>query len=212
MSLLLIAAVAVFQTNAFAAETLDGIMQKMEKADASIQTATFDFTQDIIYTLTNEKQSNTGTVTFAKPANIYMKQNNPIEQIIISNGSKVWVYTPSYKQAIVDSWKKWSANSMVPASLLNFGKNFGDLKKNYEFSYLGTEGGDHLILLQPKKKELWKMKFWIDAERFVPKKAEVSGDNVCIVTETKNYAVNPTVDKKIFTFKAPAGVDVLQVP
>ena len=43
------------------------------------------------------------------PDSIRIRQKNPVDQTIVTNGKKVWVYTPSYNQVIVDSWKKWAS-------------------------------------------------------------------------------------------------------
>jgi len=192
--------------------TVDDIMARMEKAEANIQAVSFEFTQEIAYTVTREKQKNAGEVIFQKPANLYVKQKNPLEQIIISNGKKVWIYTPSYRQVLVDNWKKWMGSSLAPASLLNFGQNYRDLKSKYIFSFVGTEQGKYVLLLTPRSKEVWQLKLWIDADLLFPAKAALFGDSVTITTETLNYRLNPPIDKKLFIFQAPSGVDVLNVP
>jgi outer membrane lipoprotein carrier protein len=198
---------------AFSSEmTIDEILDRMEKADAGIKNVQFEFTQEIVYPLTKEKQTNSGEVIFQKPNNLYLKQKNPLEQIIVSNGKKVWIYTPAYHQAVVDSWKKWTSSSMVPASVLNFGQSVPELKKRYTFTYKGLEDADYVILLTPKAKDSWQLTFWINSESFIPAKVSLSGDNVTVTTETRNYKLNPAVDKKIFSFKAPAGVEVLNLP
>ncbi len=101
---------------------------------------------------------------------------------------------------------------MVPSSLLNFGTAFSDLKKNYSFSYLGAEEGRYVLLLTPRKKPLWKMRLWIDAEKLVPTKALLEGDNVTVETITSNYAINPPIDEQLFRFKAPPGTEVMSLP
>src|SRR3989339_318446 len=115
------------------AATLEEVMALIEKADEATNTFQFEFKQEISYLLTNETQANTGEVSFSKPHSLYLKQNKPVEQVIIANGKKVWIYTPGYKQVVEDTWKKWMNNSMVPASLINFGKGWGELKKKYTF-------------------------------------------------------------------------------
>lgn len=192
--------------------TMDNLLLKMEAAEKNIENMQFDFNQDLIYNLTNEKQSNKGQIIFKKPNNLYIKQNNTLDQIIISNGSKVWIYTPSYKQVIVDSWKKWISTSMVPSSMLNFGRTWQEMKKAYSFKYEGIDNGKYLILLTPNKKDMWQMKFWINMESFVPEKTALIGENINIITETKNYKINQELDKKIFNFKASPDVEILNLP
>jgi len=194
--------------------SLDTILVKMEQAEQKIEAVQFDYQQDINYTLTGEKQTNSGQVIFQKPNNLYIKQLNPVPQMIIANGKKVWVYTPSYNQVATDSWQRWMKSSLVPASLLNLGQNWAEMKKNYAFTSLGTEGEDYLLLLSPKKKgaDDWKMKLWIDSKEFIPHKASLLGGNISITTETKNYKVNPQIDKNMFNFRPPPRTEVINIP
>src|SRR5512137_2417397 len=76
--------------------TLSDILSRMEQAENTIAGVTFDFTEEITYTLTNEKQTMGGTVTFLKPRNVRLEQDRPMKQTIISDGNKVWIFTPSY--------------------------------------------------------------------------------------------------------------------
>ncbi|MBN1823642.1 MAG: outer membrane lipoprotein carrier protein LolA [Endomicrobiales bacterium] len=193
-------------------KALDELMSKIEAADAKITTLKFRFDQTITYKLTREKQSNSGEVAFKKPSSIRIKQKNPIEQLIITNGKKVWVYTPSYNQVIVDSWKKWSSNSMIPPSVLNFGDTWSDLKKKYKFTYLGKTGDEELIELVPLKDDIFSMKFWINSRTYFPDRVDLSGENIIVETKISAYELNPKIDTKLFEFKAPSGADVLSIP
>jgi outer membrane lipoprotein carrier protein len=195
-----------------ATASVEDILARMEKSEAGIQAVRFAFTQEIAYTVTKEKQTNSGEAVFQKPANIRVCQKSPLEQIITTNGKKVWIYTPAYRQVLVDSWKKWAASSLVPASLLNVGQNYKELKEKYTFSLAGTEGKDYVLLLTPRTKEAWRLKLWIDSDTLVPAKAVLFGDTVTVTTETIQYKINPPLEKGLFTFSAPAGVEVLNVP
>jgi len=192
--------------------TVDDITAKMEAADKNVNSLEFDFKQEIIYNLTNEKQTNSGHVAYMKPENIYVKQHSPLDQEIVSNGKRVWIYTPKYHQVIVDNWKKWASNSFVPVSIINFGKGWKDLKKKYAITYEGIDDNKYVLLFKPAGEEAIKMKFWVSADDFVPVKVVLTGENVTINTEMINKSLNPKLDKKLFIFQAPSGVDVMNLP
>jgi outer membrane lipoprotein carrier protein len=192
--------------------TLESITAKMEEADKSVNSIEFEFSQEIVYNLTNEKQLNNGKVTYLRPDNIIIKQNSPLEQEIVSNGKKVWIYTPKYRQVIVDNWKKWIKSSMVPESIVNFSKDWKDLKRRYNISYEGRDGNRYVLLFKPAEKESFQMKFWVDSDSFMPVKIFILGDNVTIKTEMFNKVLNPKLDKKLFIFKAPAGIEIMNLP
>lgn len=197
-----------------AAETFDlgRFLLAMEQSEKKVENISFDFTQEINFTLTGEKQSSSGQVSFMKPANILVKQLKPLEQSIISDGKKVWIYTPGYNQAISDDWKKWTKNSMIPDSLLNMNQNWAQLKKNYTFSYAGEEGKDRILLLTPGKKGGWKISFWVNSEDYSVSRMILAAENIQITTYSFNYKINNTaMDKKMFKFNPPKGAEVLKM-
>ena len=192
--------------------SLNEIVTHLEQVEKEVQSASFSYTQDISYSLTGEKQSSSGTVLFQKPSRLRIVQKKPAEQVIVSNGKKVWVYTPAYHQVLVDSWKKWLKNSMVPSSLLNFGNTWSDLKNKYTFTRAGNEDGMAVLVMIPKNKDAWKLKFWIDGDSFIPVRTQLSGENVTITTKTVNYRKNPSIDSSTFTFTPPAGTETIILP
>lgn len=191
---------------------LDKFLADMENAEKSITSVSFDYHQEISFSLTREKQLNSGSALFQKPSGVKITQSKPIQQTIISDGSKVWVYTPEYGQVIQDSWKKWTKNSLVPDSLVNMGQNWKDLKKRYVFAYAGKEQAGTVLVLAPREKDVWKIKLWIDPETFVVNRMTLNGENVTITTFAYNYKLNPPVEKDAFKFKPPKGVEVMKMP
>ena len=206
--------ILMFPALLLAAETFDlgKFLLDMENSEKAIQNISFDFSQEIVFTLTKEKQTSAGQVSFMKPGNIYVKQTKPIEQVIVSDGKKVWIYTPGYNQVISDNWKKWTKNSMIPDSLLNMNQNWPELKKNYIFSYAGMEGKDRILLLTPAKKGGWKISFWINEDNFSISRLLLSADNIRITTYSYNYKINNSaMDKKLFKFSPPKGAEILKM-
>ncbi|OGS18359.1 MAG: hypothetical protein A2219_06450 [Elusimicrobia bacterium RIFOXYA2_FULL_50_26] len=191
---------------------LDELLSRMEARDKDITSVQFDFTQEIAYTLTGEKQESGGSVSFQKPGKIVVRQQKPVEQSIITDGNKVWVYTPAYNQVIIDNWNKWIKNSALPASLMNFGTDMIELKKNYSFAYAGPEEDSYKLLLSPRKEGGWQLELWIDTATYVPLRTRLSGDTVAVTTRTENYKINPALSKTMFTFKPPKGTEVLHLP
>ncbi|MFC1501698.1 outer membrane lipoprotein carrier protein LolA, partial [Elusimicrobiota bacterium] len=90
-------------SNLYSAElSLEEIMSEMDLCDEKIESVRFDFKQDIIYEITGETQTNSGAITLQRPSKFYIVQKKPVEQIIVSNGKKVWIYTPTYNQVLVE--------------------------------------------------------------------------------------------------------------
>jgi len=199
---------------------LDNILRNLEKNDQTMVSVKFNYTQEISYSLTNEVQRNSGEMIFAKPNDIYFRQNNPLEQIIVSNGKKVWIYTPSYKQVIVDVWSRWINSGILPNSTLSLNLNWTEMKSKYSFEYIGLDEGSYLLLLSPLKTknsgtsgdgDNWKLKIWIDPTDFKPVRTDLIGENIKVMTRISEYTRNAQSDKSIFNFKVPDGVEVMNM-
>jgi outer membrane lipoprotein carrier protein len=199
----------VFGAGAF---ELDKFLTDMENAEKNITSVMFDYNQEINFTLTKEKQLNSGQAVFLKPSGVSITQTKPIKQTIISDGTKVWIYTPEYGQVIQDNWKKWTKNSLVPDSLVNMGQNWKDMRKKYTFTYIGSEDAGTVLTLTPKVKDLWKIKLWIDPKTFVVNRMTLTAENVAITTYAYNYQLNKPLDKNMFKFKPPKGAEVMKMP
>lgn len=104
---------------------------------------------------------------------------------------------------------------MLPASMLNLGNSWNDLKKKYNITFSGREDPFFVLLLSPLKKDVenqWRIKIFIDPDTFIPVKAIMEGDNISVITETQNRKLNPVIDEKIFNFKTPAGAQLMNMP
>jgi len=55
-------------------------------------------------------------------------------------------------------------------------------------------------------------KFWVEAKTFVIEKMILTGENILITTYAYDYKLNPPVDKKLFDFKPPKGVEIMKMP
>lgn len=199
---------------------LEEILLKLEKNDQAIKNVRFNYFQDISYTLTRELQHVSGQMVFGKPDNFYLKQNKPIEQIIISNGKKVWIYTPAYRQVIVDRVQRWLNSGILPNSTVSLALNWKELRKKYTFEYLGEENGAYMLLLMPIKPDAggksnslnnWKLKLWFDTKDLSPLRVDLIAESVSVITKITGYARDQDIDKKIFNFKTPEGVDVIKM-
>jgi outer membrane lipoprotein-sorting protein len=69
-----------------------------------------------------------------------------------------------------------------------------------------------VLLLAPRKKDDWRIRLNVREDTLVPTKTVLTGKNITIITTTDNYVLNPSLDRKMFTFQPPAGTEVLHVP
>lgn len=205
----------LFCVNVFAQESdeskLNSILSKMEEADKKINTVEVNYTQEIFYSATNEKQNISGNLKHKKPNLIFIVQKTPQEQRIYIDGKKITIYTPENSQAVIDNWKNVINGDIAPASLVGFGSNWKTIKKDNAIKYAGEDEKHYIIELSPTAKKDWTMRMFVSKDTFYPQKAVVTAAGVTVNVELTNYKINQEFKKDIFKFEAPSGVEVIKL-
>lgn len=204
----------IFARYAYSADhaaTVEGVLTKMEAADENAKVLKFDFTQRIKFILTGETQIKTGHLIFRKPDNIRIEQNNPAEQVLVSDGKRVWVFTPAYNQLVIDDWKKWLKNNELAYIFFSFAKSFKEFEKQYNFSYVSESEKGILLSLEPINKDRPKMNLLVDETTFMPVQTTVFLENVEIVSGVENLIINPKVNDEDFKFRSPDKSNIIKL-
>ncbi|MDR1695864.1 MAG: outer membrane lipoprotein carrier protein LolA [Endomicrobium sp.] len=207
-------AVCVCAASAFAQDggkNLEDILKGMEESDKKINTLEVDYTQQVFYKTTNEKQTITGNLKYKKPSNIFIVQKTPQEQRIYIDGKKITVYTPENSQAVTDSWKNAVNGDFAPAAMVSFGSNRANISKDNDIILEGEEGGNYVLGVSPKAKKEWHMKIYVSKETLYPQKAVISADGLEINVDLTQYKTNLDFKKDLFKFKAPEGVEIIKL-
>ena len=192
-------------------DKINDILMKMEAADKKINSLEADYTQEVFYSATDETQNVIGNIKYRKPENIFIIQKTPQEQHIYIDGKKITVYTPENEQAVIDNWKNVINGDFAPASLINFGSSWRELKKENTINYIGEDTENYIIELYPAKKKEWTMQIHISKNTLYPQKALVTASGLSIKLDLKNYRVNPNFKKDIFKFTPEKNVEVIKL-
>jgi len=215
MKKILLIFIAMFLTfPAFAqnADKLNEVIAKMQAADENVTTLEADFTQLIVFTVTNEKQKITGNVKYLKPDSAFIVQKTPQEQRIYISGKKIIIYTPENAQAIEDKYDNVINASFSPAAVVNFGANFKEISKNNVVRFVSEDDNNYILEVYPKKNKDWTMKLFISKDNMRPSKAVITSDGTEITADISNYRINNSeLNKNLFKFKAPSGVEVIKL-
>lgn len=197
--------------------TVAELLEKIDQKDTEILDIKFNFSQNIKITLTKEEYKIFGSAIYKKPNKIYLKtladeKNLLPEQVVVSDGEKIWIYTPKYKQVIVEKWSAKGGLSkyrFVPEEIFNYVDSVKKLAKNYELEYPGKVNGSFLLSLKPKKRKEIKINFYISADTYLPLKTELLAETVEVITEIKDIEINTKIKDEIFHFHPPEDVNVL---
>jgi outer membrane lipoprotein-sorting protein len=166
------------------------VLAQMDAASAKFQSTQADFKWDVLQSVVNEHDVQSGTVYFERHGDstsmaAYIKQ--PAEKTVFFNGSTLNLLQPDIKQETLFS--AGSNRGQYESFLtLGFGGSGKDLQSNWTVSCQGMESIDGTqtakLDLKPKQQSVANMfshvTLWIDAARSLGLKQifyEPSGDN-----------------------------------
>lgn len=115
-----------------AAASVEALREMLEQTT----TARSRFAQMVLDRNMKQLQQATGTMQFARPGKFRWEYDKPYEQVIVSDGSRVWLYDKDLNQVTVRKYDRALGSS--PAALLA-GSN--EIEKSYRFVSQGTRDG-----------------------------------------------------------------------
>jgi len=202
--LLLLAALAVAAIPAYADD--EAAVQKLTQLLNQAQTITARFSQLTLDGGGTQLQETAGELALKRPGLFRWHTDEPQEQLLVSNGEKVWLYDPDLQQVTIQKLDQRLTHT--PALLLS--GDVSEIRQNFAISF--KEAGDVVdFTLKPKANDTL-----FDSLRLSFRKGVINDmqliDSVGQRTNILFLSVkmNPVVDAKQFTFEVPAGADVIQ--
>ena len=164
------------------------------------------FAQIIVDKNLKQLQQVTGTMQFARPGKFRWEYEKPYEQLIVGDGSSLWVYDKDLNQVSVRKLDNALGDS--PAALLA-GSN--EIEKIYNLTNLGSQQGLEWAEAVPKSKEnaFERIRLGFSANGL---EAMELRDQFSQVTVIKFAGVerNPKLAPELFRFVPPKGADVIR--
>jgi len=206
---LVVACLPLVTASAVPAQTLEGVVRDLETAYGRMTDLRAEFTQTAFNKSLDQTIPAQGTVYLKKGGKLRWEYTEPTPQEIVSDGKKLWVYTPSLNQVNVGDAPEALAG---PAG--SFLAGLGRLRAEFSVRFLNpTEPkdaeGDWVLDLIPKQPlpTLARLILSVDAKTWAVRKAVVYDqfENTVTMRLTK-VAVNSGLPDRLFTFVAPRGV------
>jgi outer membrane lipoprotein carrier protein len=156
-----------------------------------------------------------GTFYLKKPGKLRWEYTIPTPQEIVSDGAKLWVYTPELKQVNVSAAPQALAG---PAG--SFLQGLGDLREHFRARFLNPAqptDADGLVVLDLVPKEpqplMARLVLSIDPGTWLVKKAVIYDEQDNTVTvRFLEVRVNSNLADQLFVFVPPRGVAVVPAP
>ncbi|HZW12335.1 MAG TPA: outer membrane lipoprotein chaperone LolA [Noviherbaspirillum sp.] len=150
--------------------------------------------------------TSTGTFVFARPGKFIWTYQKPYEQLLQSDGEKLYIYDKDLNQVTVR--RLGDALGSSPAAIL-FGSN--DLEKNFVLKDAGSRDGLEWLEATPKMKDTTFDKIGIGLKDGVPQAMELRDSfGQLSLLSFKKFEKNPPLGAEKFKFVVPKGADVFE--
>jgi outer membrane lipoprotein carrier protein len=169
------------------------------------QSARADFTQKVLGKGGRVVQRASGTMEFARPDRFRWSYDKPYRQLIVGDGSRLWVYDVELKQVTVR--KLGQALGGSPAALLA-GSN--DLDKMFRLRDMGSRNGLEWLEATPRDEKGSFESVRMGFRRNILETMELRDSfGQTTVIHFSHMQTNPRLAAGQFVFVPPKGVDVL---
>lgn len=182
-----------------AAEKLQGYLQQMQTLEGHFQQITLDARGQ-------RMQEAQGSMQLAKPGRFYWSTQQPYPQVLVSNGTTLWVYDPDLEQVTIQTLDERTTQS--PAVILT--GEASDLTKH--FTITSSNSGQQLVfnlipLQQDSLFEALSLHF-TDSRISALQLTDSLGQKTRVDLTITQF--NQPLDNQNFEFEVPANVDVIQ--
>ncbi|MCI3953172.1 MAG: outer rane lipoprotein carrier protein LolA [Burkholderiales bacterium] len=169
-------------------------------------TASARFAQMVLDRNMKMLQQASGTMQFSRPGKFRWVYHKPYEQLIVSDGTQLWIYDKDLNQVTARPVDRALGSS--PAALLA-GKNV--LEENYTLNNIGTQEGLEWVEAVPKAQDTAFERVRIGFGKAGLEAMELR-DQFGQITVIKFADVerNPKLPPDTFKFTPPAGADVIR--
>jgi outer membrane lipoprotein carrier protein len=211
--ILSLVAVVSWAAPAVAAPTLEEAVNALEQAQRKVTDLKAPFRQASYNRTLNQTVEARGTLYLKKPGRLRWEYQTPTPQEIVSDGAKLWIYTPELKQVNVTAAPQALAG---PAG--SFLQGLGQVREHFQARFLNPAqptDADGLIVLDlaPKRPQplLARLVVSVDLKSWLVRQAVVHDELGNTVTvRFGDTAVNSGLSDALFVFVPPSGVSVIQ--
>ena len=172
---------------------------------AETKSAKANFVQVVASNSGRKPQQSAGIMAFARPGKFRWSYEKPYQQLLVSDGVKLWTYDKDLEQVTIKTLGSALVGS--PAALLS---GEGDLEKNFTLADVGKTDGLEIVDAIPKDKNSTFQRVRLGFSDKIPRLMEVR-DNFGQTTTLmfSSFERNPALPAAMFTFTPPKGVDVV---
>ncbi|MDP9142035.1 MAG: outer membrane lipoprotein chaperone LolA [Pseudomonadota bacterium] len=179
---------------------------RLQRFVADVQTLSAQFEQVQYDEQGRENARRAGSFDLARPGRFKWHYQTPYEQLMLSDGQKIWNYEPDLAQVTVRDAAQILRDT--PAALLAQG---GDIEKTFSVTDAGVDGDAQKLRLEPKAADadIRLIELWLQANG-TPLRMRLH-DPLGGTSDIRFSAVNRNakIASSVFQFTPPKGVEVV---
>lgn len=184
--------------------TADG-EQRLQAFFARLHTFEADFVQILTDRTGQVLDRSSGHLVLAKPWRFRWDYSEPATQVIVADGSRLWLYDRDLEQVTVRTIDTTLAGT--PAMLLS---GEGTLDEEFRVERVESRGAVDWIALAPVRPDTDFREVRLGLEGDLLRYMELDDKlGQTTLLEFTNVALNPQVDPALFVFTPPPGADVI---
>jgi outer membrane lipoprotein carrier protein len=169
------------------------------------QTARADFEQKVFDRERKLVQESKGSFSFLRPGRFRWVYAQPYPQLIVGDGTRVWIYDEDLNQVTVRAMAK--ALGSTPAALL---AGAADVERAFELADAGSRDGLEWLEAKPREREAGFERIRLGMGTVGVQAMELTDHfGQTTVLRFSNVVRNPQLDPASFRFVPPKGADVL---
>jgi outer membrane lipoprotein carrier protein len=163
------------------------------------------FAQIIVDKNLKQLQQATGTMQFSRPGKFRWEYDKPYEQVIVGDGTRLWIYDKDLNQVTIRKLDRALGGS--PAALLA-GSN--DIDKIYNLSSIGNQEGLDWLEAVPKSREnaFERIRLGFGKQGLEAMELRDQFGQVTVI-KFSSLERNPKLSPDAFRFTPPKGADVI---
>lgn len=198
-------------TSAVQEDPAAGVLAKLKAWDDRLETLKASFTQEVNFKEAGLKQYIEGALSYSKPNLLRIEHSKPSRQIVVTDKTDIWIYKPEDKQVVRTSWEAWRRTQDQNFSgILDFGNYTALTARNSAKVSGGAAGGPYVVTFTPRSGAPYALKLTLSATDFFPLEAELQVESTVITTRLTSAEKNGQLDKTVFKFSPPKGVETLE--
>jgi chaperone LolA len=192
------------------AET-QALMKHLQEHREKFPSLTADFVEEKTTHLLNKPLTSEGTIAFQVPNNFRREVKGSSPSITVSNGAKLWIYYPAFKEAeLYTLGQRQFFDDSIAA--LTAGLNFHHVEQFYTYT-AARDGDSYRLALTPRSNGLRRMvkelAVWVDADYKIQRTEATLPKGDRVVTTYKNQHPVP-LPESTFDFTPPADAHISQ--